>query len=40
MLLLTPVVGLIIGGLAFAYTEGTGKGPPMCCSRGNRSWDR
>jgi H+/Cl- antiporter ClcA len=26
MLLLTPVVGLIIGGLAFAYTEGTGKG--------------
>jgi H+/Cl- antiporter ClcA len=25
MLLLTPVVGLIIGGLAFAYTEGTGK---------------
>jgi H+/Cl- antiporter ClcA len=26
MLLLTPVVGLIIGGLALAYTEGTGKG--------------
>ena len=26
MLLLTAVVGLIIGGLAFAYTEGTGKG--------------
>ena len=25
MLLLTPVVGLIIGGLALAYTEGTGK---------------
>jgi hypothetical protein len=25
MLLLTPAVGLIIGGLAFAYTEGTGK---------------
>ena len=25
MLLLTAVVGLIIGGLAFAYTEGTGK---------------
>ena len=26
MLLLTPVVGLIIGGLALAYTEGTGQG--------------
>ncbi len=26
MLLLTPVVGIIIGGLALAYTEGTGKG--------------
>jgi H+/Cl- antiporter ClcA len=26
MLLLMPVVGLIIGGLALAYTEGTGKG--------------
>ena len=26
MLLLTPVAGLIIGGLALAYTEGTGKG--------------
>ena len=26
ILLLTPVMGLIIGGLAFAYTEGTGKG--------------
>jgi H+/Cl- antiporter ClcA len=26
MLVLTPVVGLIIGGLALAYTEGTGKG--------------
>jgi hypothetical protein len=25
MLVLTPVVGLIIGGLALAYTEGTGK---------------
>jgi H+/Cl- antiporter ClcA len=25
MLLLTPVVGLVIGGLALAYTEGTGK---------------
>jgi H+/Cl- antiporter ClcA len=26
MLLLTPVVGILIGGLALAYTEGTGKG--------------
>ena len=25
MLLLTPVIGLIVGALAFAYTEGTGK---------------
>ena len=26
ILLLTPVVGLVVGGLALAYTEGTGKG--------------